>query len=42
MKKYVINPGEKGIDALEVKELTSRQFAPQEVCVRVHAASLKS
>jgi NADPH:quinone reductase-like Zn-dependent oxidoreductase len=40
MKKYVINPGEKGIDALEVKELTSRQLAPQEVCVRVHAASL--
>jgi NADPH:quinone reductase-like Zn-dependent oxidoreductase len=40
MKKYVLTPGEKGIDALHVQELTSRQLAPQEVCVRVHAASL--
>jgi NADPH:quinone reductase-like Zn-dependent oxidoreductase len=40
MKKYVLNPGEKGIDALHVQELTSRQLAPREVCVRVHAASL--
>jgi NADPH:quinone reductase-like Zn-dependent oxidoreductase len=40
MKKYVLNPGEKGIDALQVQELTSRQVAPREVCVRVHAASL--
>ena len=40
MKKYVLNPNEKGINALHVQELTSRQLAPQEVCVRVHAASL--
>jgi NADPH:quinone reductase-like Zn-dependent oxidoreductase len=40
MKKYVLNPGQKGIDALHVKELTSRQPAPREVRVRVHAASL--
>ena len=40
MKKYVLDPGEKGIDALHAKELTSRQLAPREVCVRVHAASL--
>ena len=40
MKKYVLNPAEKGIDALHVQELTSRQLAPREVCVRVHAASL--
>ena len=39
MKKYVLNPGEKGIDALHVQELTSRQLAPREVCVRVHAVS---
>jgi NADPH:quinone reductase-like Zn-dependent oxidoreductase len=40
MKKYVLNPAEKGIDALYVQELTSRQLAPREVGVRVHAASL--
>jgi NADPH:quinone reductase-like Zn-dependent oxidoreductase len=40
MKKYVLNPGEKGIDTLRVQELASRQLAPWEVCVRVHAASL--
>ena len=40
MKKYVLNPGEKGINALHIQELTSRQLAPREVCVRVHAASL--
>jgi len=40
MKKYVLDPGEKGIDALHVKELTLRQLAPREVRVRVHAASL--
>ena len=40
MKKYVLKPGEKGIDALDVQELTSRQLAPREVCVRVQAASL--
>ncbi|UCG04894.1 MAG: alcohol dehydrogenase catalytic domain-containing protein, partial [Desulfobacterales bacterium] len=40
MKRYVIKPGEKGIDALHAQEMTSRKPAPQEVCVRVQAASL--
>jgi NADPH:quinone reductase-like Zn-dependent oxidoreductase len=40
MNKYVIKPGEQGIDALDVHELTLRQPAPREVCVRVQAASL--
>lgn len=40
MKRYVIKPGEKGVDALHVQELTSRQLAPREVGVRVQAASL--
>jgi len=40
MKKYIIKPGEKGIDALHVQEMTSRQLRPDEVCVRVHAVSL--
>ena len=40
MKKYIINPGEKGIDALHVQEMPSRQLKPDEVCVRVQAASL--
>ena len=40
MKKYVLTPGEKGIDALHTQVLTSRQVLPSEVCVRVHAASL--
>jgi len=40
MNRYVINPGEKGFDALHIQELTSRQPAPREVCVRVQAASL--
>jgi NADPH:quinone reductase-like Zn-dependent oxidoreductase len=40
MKKYIIKPGEKGIDALHVREMTSRQLKPDEVCVRVHAVSL--
>jgi NADPH:quinone reductase-like Zn-dependent oxidoreductase len=40
MKKYVLNPDERGIDALKVQELTARELAPREVCVRMHAASL--
>ena len=40
MKKYVLNPAQKGIDALQVQELTMRQLAPREVCVQVQAASL--
>ena len=40
MKKYIIKPGEKGIGALHVQEMTSRQLKPDEVYVRVQAVSL--
>lgn len=40
MKKYILKPGEKGIDALHVREMNSRQLKPEEVCVRVYAVSL--
>ncbi len=40
MKKYVITPAEKGIDALHIQELASRRLAPREVGVRMQAASL--
>lgn len=40
MKKYVIKPGEKGIGALHLEEMTAKELKPNEVCVRVHAASL--
>ena len=40
MKKYIIKPGEKGIDALHVREMTSRQLKTDELCVRVQAVSL--
>ena len=40
MKKYVLNPAEKGVNALQVQESKARPLAPREVCVRVHAASL--
>lgn len=40
MKKYVIKPGEKGINALNLQEMTPRELKPGEVAVRVHAASL--
>jgi NADPH:quinone reductase-like Zn-dependent oxidoreductase len=40
MNRYVVNPGEKGIDALYVQALSSRQLAPREVGVRIQAASL--
>jgi len=40
MNRYVIKPGEKGIDALHVQEMMPRQLAPREVSVRVQAASL--
>ena len=40
MKKYIIKPGEKGIDALHVEEMTPGQLKPDEVRVRVHAVSL--
>jgi NADPH:quinone reductase-like Zn-dependent oxidoreductase len=40
MKKYIIKPGEKGIDALHAREMTSRPLKPDEVCVRMQAVSL--
>jgi len=40
MKKYIIKPGIKGIDALHAQGMTSRPVKPDEVCVRVLAASL--
>jgi NADPH:quinone reductase-like Zn-dependent oxidoreductase len=40
MRKYIIKPGEKGIDALHVQEMSPRPLKPLEVSVRVHAASL--
>ncbi len=40
MKKYVLKPGEKGVDALHIQELAPRELAPREVCVRVQAASI--
>jgi len=40
MKKFIIQPGVKGIDALQQQEQTSQDLKPSEVCVRVHAASL--
>jgi NADPH:quinone reductase-like Zn-dependent oxidoreductase len=40
MKKYILNPGEKGINALHVRDMSSRQLKSDEVCVRVQAVSL--
>ena len=40
MKKYVVQPDVKGIDALQAQKMTSRSPNPGEVCVRVHAASI--
>ena len=40
MKKYIIQPGQKGTGALELKEMTAQEPKPSEVCVRMHAASL--
>jgi NADPH:quinone reductase-like Zn-dependent oxidoreductase len=40
MKKHIIQPGVKGIDALQQQKLTSQELKPSEVCVRVHAASV--
>jgi NADPH:quinone reductase-like Zn-dependent oxidoreductase len=40
MKKYILQSGKKGLDALQTREMSSRQLQPAEVCVRVHAASL--
>ncbi len=40
MKKYIIEPGEKGINALHIQDITQRQLKPDEVGVRVQATSL--
>jgi NADPH:quinone reductase-like Zn-dependent oxidoreductase len=40
MKKYVVQPSVKGIDALQVQELTPTKPGPGDVLVRVHAASI--
>jgi NADPH:quinone reductase-like Zn-dependent oxidoreductase len=40
MKQYVLKPGEKGVSALEIREMTERGLKPYEVSVRIHAASL--
>jgi NADPH:quinone reductase-like Zn-dependent oxidoreductase len=40
MKKYIIQPGVKGIDALQQQEQTSQDLQPFEVRMRVHAASV--
>jgi NADPH:quinone reductase-like Zn-dependent oxidoreductase len=40
MKKYILKPGEKGINALHVRDMSSRQLKSDEVCVRVQAVSL--
>ena len=40
MKKYIIQPGQKGTNALEQQEMTSRELKSAEVCVRVKTASL--
>ncbi len=40
MRKYVIKPGVKGINALSLQELTLSELKPKEVSVQVQAASL--
>ena len=40
MKKFVLRPGEKGVTALETREMSVRKLKSHEVAVRVHAASL--
>ena len=40
MKKYVIKAGQKGVEALQLEEMTAKELKPNEVCVRVHAVSL--
>lgn len=40
MKKIVIKPGNTGLDAIHVEELMLRPLAPNEVRIRVHAASV--
>jgi NADPH:quinone reductase-like Zn-dependent oxidoreductase len=40
MKKYIVQPDQKGLGALDLQEMTSQELKPSDVCVRVHAASL--
>jgi len=40
MKKVVIKPGKKGVDALSFEDLDPHQLGPNDVCVRVHTTSL--
>jgi NADPH:quinone reductase-like Zn-dependent oxidoreductase len=40
MEKYILQSGTQGLEALQIREMTARQLQPDEVRVRVHAASL--
>jgi len=40
MQKYIIQPGQKGIEALDLQEMTPQKLKPSDVCVRMHATSL--
>ena len=40
MKKYIIQPGQKGTSALDFQEMTSQKLNPFDVCVGMHATSL--
>ena len=40
MQKYIIQPGQKGIGALDLQEMTPQKLKPSDVCVRMHATSL--
>jgi len=40
MKKYILKPGTRGFEALNVREMDSKQLKPDEVSVRVRAVSL--
>ena len=40
MKKYILKPGARGLEALDVREMEPKQLKPNEVSVRVRAVSL--
>jgi NADPH:quinone reductase-like Zn-dependent oxidoreductase len=40
MKKYIVQPGQKGLSALGQQEMALQDLNPSDVCVRVQAASL--
>lgn len=40
MKKYILKPDAGGLEALDVREMDSKQLKPNEVSVRMHAVSL--